>query len=65
MHLWMIGWMGPIFMAVFWLLVIVAIVYFIRWLVSSPRSSHGPKAHDSAMEILRNVYARGDIRKGI
>jgi uncharacterized membrane protein len=30
MHWWMIGWMGPIFMVVFWVLVIVAIVYFIR-----------------------------------
>jgi putative membrane protein len=63
MHWWMIGWMGPIFMVVFWVLVIVAIVYFIRWLVSSPRNSHSPKAQDSALEILRNRYARGDIGK--
>lgn len=63
MHWWMIGWMGSILMVVFWVLVIVAIVYFIRWLVSSPRRSLGPQAQDSAMEILRNRYARGDISK--
>ncbi len=63
MHWWMIGWMGPIFMVVFLGLVIVAIAYFIRWLASSPRRSHGPQAQDSAMEILRNRYARGDISK--
>ncbi len=59
---WMWGAWGlgmGIMMLLFWGLVIVAIVLGIRWLIgqgSAPRS-------DSALEILRQRYARGEINK--
>lgn len=54
---WGIGMM--IMMFVFWGLVIAGIVLGIRWLVSQGRE---PRT-DSALEILRQRYARGEIDK--
>jgi putative membrane protein len=45
----------------FWILLIVAFVLLIRWLVVSPRNPEAP--HESAEEILKKRYARGDIDK--
>ncbi len=58
------GWFGMIIMAAFWIAVIVGIVFLIRWLVLSARAE-GHKAHpeDSALEILKKRYARGEIDK--
>ena len=60
------GWMwgawgiGMMFvMLVFWGLVIVGIVLGIRWLA---RQGREPRS-DSALEILRQRYARGEINK--
>lgn len=54
---WGLG-MGLI-MLVFWGVVIVGIVLGIRWLVSQSRE---PRS-DTALEILRQRYARGEINK--
>ena len=62
MHPWMwSAWgIGMMFMMLlFWALVIVAIVVGIRWLLGQRRDSRG----DSALEILRQRYARGEINK--
>lgn len=59
------GWgMGWIFMIVFWGLVIVGLILLIKWLASISRSrpSHD-KREDSALEILRQRYAKGEISK--
>ena len=58
------GWFGIIIMAAFWIAVIVGIVFLIRWMVLSTRTA-GHKAHaeDSALEILKRRYARGEINK--
>ena len=53
--LWGIGMM--LFMLVFWGLVFVAIVVAIRWLAQQGKGSRS----DSALEILRERYARGEI----
>ncbi|HEX9910419.1 MAG TPA: SHOCT domain-containing protein [Desulfatiglandales bacterium] len=57
--MWGGGW---IFMLLFWGLVIVALIFLIRWLagLSRPRPS-SEKPHDSALEILRQRYAKGEI----
>jgi putative membrane protein len=55
---WGIGMM--LMMLVFWGVVIVGIVLGMRWLVSQSRES---RATDSALDILRQRYARGDISK--
>jgi putative membrane protein len=55
---WGIGMM--LMMLVFWGVVMVGIVLLIRWLVTQGRE---PRATDSALDILRQRYARGDISK--
>ncbi len=57
---WGIGMIGMmLMMLVFWGLLIVALVLGIRWLVTQGRE---PRT-DSALDILRQRYARGEINK--
>ncbi len=46
-------------MILFWGLIIVGLVFGIRWLVAEGRESRS----DTALDILRQRYARGDISK--
>ncbi len=57
------GWGGMIIMAVFWISVIAGIIFLIRWVVLSTDRRHETKAEDSALEILRKRYAKGEINK--
>ena len=57
---WGIGMMGM--MLLFWGVVIFAGVAGIRWLVNQTKQSKQPRG-DSAMEILRERFARGEIEK--
>jgi putative membrane protein len=58
------GWFGGIIMIAFWIAVIVGIVLLIRWLIISTRTpSHGTSSGESALEILKKRYARGEINK--
>lgn len=54
------GWFMPIFMIIFWGLIIWGIVALIRGLTSGSDTS---KQTDSALEVLKRRYARGDINK--
>jgi putative membrane protein len=56
------GWFGGIFMIVFWIAVIIGIIFLIRWLVLSAKGG-GSGSEDSAIEILKKRYARGEIDK--
>jgi putative membrane protein len=56
------GWIGAIFMVAFWALVIVGIVFLVRFLVRQGRVQ-GRDQEDSALEILKRRYARGEINK--
>ncbi len=56
---WM--WLMPILFVLFWGLVIWAIVALVRGLSASRGS--GSSTADSALEILKRRYARGDIGK--
>lgn len=58
------GWVGAIFMVVFWVLIIAALVIFIRWLVSADRSGRRYREEsESALDILKKRYAKGEINK--
>ena len=73
----MMGWGGPgygfgwwgilmgILMLLFWVLVIGGIVWLVIWLVQQPRpGAAGPGAPGpSALDILRERYARGEITR--
>ena len=55
-------WLMPIFMLIFWGLIIWAIVALIRGLTSPGRSSATGQP-DSALELLKRRYAQGEISK--
>jgi putative membrane protein len=46
-------------MMLFWIVVIIGVVLGIRWLIGQGKAS----GSDSALEILRQRYARGEINK--
>jgi putative membrane protein len=56
------GMYGGLPMLLWWGLVIVAIVLVVRWLFARGTTG-GPPAQDSALTILRERYARGEISK--
>jgi len=58
------GWFWTIIMVAFWIAVIVGIIFLIRWLVmSTTTGSRVAKSENSALEILKKRYARGEIDK--
>ncbi len=61
---WGMGWFGGIFMIIFWILILVALVFFIKWLVQNTgRRQTGVDDGNRALEILKERYARGEIDK--
>ena len=53
-------WFGPVFMVAFWALIVTGIVFLVRFLA---RQGRAPGHEDSALEILKRRYARGEIDK--
>lgn len=54
------GVLGPIFM-IFWLIVIVAIIVAVIWLARSALYHEAKSSRSSALDILDERYARGEI----
>jgi len=59
---WGVGAMFGLGHLLWWALIVVAIVVFVRWLTKDTRRASGP-GEDRAFEILRERYARGEIDK--
>ena len=61
---WGMGWFGMIFMVIFWALLIVGLVFLIKWLIQTTSSGKAAEQTGSrAVEILKERYARGEIDK--
>jgi putative membrane protein len=61
---WGMGWFGGIFMIVFWILILVALVFVVRWLIQTTgRGKNSGQSGSRAIDILKERYARGEIDK--
>jgi len=56
-------WIWSIILLTFWIAVIVGIFFLIRWLVISTGVGGRARSEESALEILKRRYARGEINK--
>lgn len=58
------GWIGMIFMIIFWILVIAGAIYLIKWLVGNfQKNRDSSPGTNRALEILKERYARGEISR--
>jgi len=61
---WGMGWFGGIFMFAFWILILVGLVFLIRWLIQFTRHNKSIGNGESrAIDILKERFARGEIDK--
>ena len=61
---WGMGWFGSIFMIAIWVLVIVGLVFLVKWLIQASRGGAGVvRSSPRAIDILKERYAKGEINK--
>jgi putative membrane protein len=61
-HNQMMWGIGAWWMAIFWVLVIIGIFFLVKWLVEQGKGNRNKAiGEDSALEILKKRYARGEI----
>jgi len=59
-----VGWLWMVMMGVFWVALIIAVIFLIRWLLLS-KGDRGSEVlrEESPLEILNKRYAKGEIDK--
>jgi len=59
---WGMGWSGGIFMMIFWVLILVGLIFLIKWLIQSTNRAKSDAGNGHrALEILIERYASGEI----
>ena len=58
---WGVGMM--LVMVLFWALVVVGIVYLVRWVAEAGRGPARPASEETPLEILQKRYARGELNR--
>lgn len=61
MGLW--GWVGYVLMVIFWTVGTVAVVLWVKSWLEQGRPGSASREPESALEILKKRYARGEINK--
>ena len=54
------GFGGPL-MLVFWIALIVGAVWLVRWLITNDSGRRSPPPSPTALDILKERYARGEV----
>jgi len=54
---------GMFFHFLFWLLIIIGVVLLIVWVVRQSSGREGGRGGETALDILKKRYARGEINK--
>ena len=54
------GFFGWLMMLLFWILIIVGVVLVVRWIISEGKPK-GLRSEETALDILKKRYARGEI----
>ncbi len=57
------GWFGFLMMAIFWIAIIAAALWFIRNLFPQNNNTNSGEMPDTPLTILKKRYARGEISK--
>ncbi len=57
------SWVWMAFHMLFWVILIVGVFFFLFWLVKRGKGDSGDKREESAHEILKKRYARGEISR--
>jgi len=61
---WGMGWIGMIMMIAFWALIIVGLVFLVKWLIqTTSKGKETVQSGSKALDILQERYARGEIDK--
>jgi len=59
---WGMGWFGGIFMMIFWVLVLVGLIFLIKWLIQTTNRVKSDAGNSNrSLGILKERYARGEI----
>jgi putative membrane protein len=60
---WFWGGYGGFLMLVFWVAAIAGLIFFLKWVVEQSRSGTSSSSRESALDILKKRYAKGEIDK--